>query len=92
MNVKKLHNGVTLATEAIINNVIFDEKMIHCILDDERIISIPLKWYPRLFHATDEQKRNWHLIGGGIGINWPDIDEDLSVQGFMVGYPSGKNH
>jgi hypothetical protein len=85
MNILKLANGVTLAKEAVISNITFDENMMHCHLDDERIISVPIKWYPRLLNATVEQRNNWEIFDGGKGIHWEDIDEDLSVFGFMVG-------
>ena len=52
-------------------------------LADGRRVTIPLTWSPRLQHATDEQRRNWRLIGGGIGIHWEDIDEDLSVESLL---------
>ena len=48
-------------------------------LSDGRTMSVPLAWYPRLVHATQEERNNWELIGGGQGIRWPDLDEDLSV-------------
>lgn len=52
-------------------------------LDDGRSVSVPLEWFPRLRDATDTQRNHWQLIGGGIGIHWPDLDEDLSVQGLL---------
>lgn len=57
-------------------------------LMDGRSISAPLAWYPRLLHATDEQRRNWEIAGGGYGIHWPDIDEDLSTEGLLRGAPA----
>ena len=57
-------------------------------LHDGRTISVPLSWYPRLVHATQEERDNWELIGTGEGIHWPDLDEDLSVEGFLAGWPS----
>ncbi len=68
---------------------------VHCTDDslvvdllDGRIISVPLAWYPRLLHATPEQRENWELIGAGFGIHWPDVDEDLSVAGLLAGAPA----
>ncbi len=52
-------------------------------LADGRKISVPLAWFPRLLHATADQRRNFELLGEGEGINWPDIDEDLSVAGLL---------
>ncbi len=54
-------------------------------LDDGRLISTPISWYPRLLHATDVERNNYRLIGNGAGINWPDLDEDISVQGLISG-------
>ena|SRR5712692_1630416 len=52
-------------------------------LEDGRRIEVPLAWFPRLVGATDEQRRNWRLIGRGVGIHWPDIDEDVSVENLL---------
>ncbi len=52
-------------------------------LIDWRTIIVPLAWYPRLLHATAQQRNNWQVCGGGYGINWPDIDEDLSTEGLL---------
>ena len=54
-------------------------------LKDGRTIAAPLAWYPRLLHATKAQRRKWEIAGGGYGIHWPDIDEDLSVEGLLRG-------
>jgi hypothetical protein len=56
--------------------------------DDGRVISSPLKWYPRLQRATPQQRRNWELIGRGYGVHWPDVDEDLSAEGLLNGWPT----
>jgi hypothetical protein len=52
---------------------------------DARTIAVPLAWYPRLLHATDAQRSNFRIIGGGYVINWPDVDEHLSVHGILAG-------
>ena len=57
-------------------------------LMDGRTISAPLAWYPRLLHATEEQRKNWEVAGGGYGIHWPEIDEDLSTEGLLRGEPA----
>ena len=57
-------------------------------LRDGRTISVPLAWYPRLTHATAEERNNWELIGAGDGIHWPDLDEDISVEMLLAGVPS----
>ena len=60
-------------------------------LVDGRTISVPLAWYPRLFHGTAEERKNWRLIGQGEGIHWPDLDEDISVENLLAGKPSGES-
>lgn len=60
-------------------------------LNDGRTISVPLAWFPRLSHASPEERRNWRLIGKGRGIHWEDIDEDISVEGLLTGRPSGES-
>jgi len=57
-------------------------------LVDGRTISVPLAWYPRLLHATEEQRSNWEICGGGFGIHWPNLDEDLSTDGLLRGAPA----
>jgi hypothetical protein len=60
-------------------------------LMDGRTISVPLAWYPRLRHASVEERSQWELAGGGYGIHWPAIDEDLSTEGLLRGAPAA-NH
>ena len=69
-------------------DVSFDQDALSVRLKDGRTISVPLAWYPRLFHATAEQRRNWKIAGGGYGIHWPDIDEDISTEGLLRGAPA----
>ena len=59
-------------------------------LSDGRTISAPLDWYPRLIHATPQERDNWELIGRGEGIHWPDLDEDISLEGRLAGRPSNE--
>lgn len=54
-------------------------------LIDGRTISAPLVWFPRLAKASKEQRDNWEFLGDGEGIHWPDIDEDLSIRGLLIG-------
>ena len=55
---------------------------------DGRTIAVPLAWYPRLSHGTTKERKHWRLIGQGEGINWPDLDEDVSVASLLAGRPS----
>ena len=60
-------------------------------LADGRSISVPLGWYPRLFHATPTEREHFRFIAGGEGIHWPDLDEDISIEGIVAGHPSGES-
>ena len=59
-------------------------------LMDGRTISVPLSWYPRLANATAKQRQHWEKCGGGYGIHWPDVDEDLSTEGLLRGAPAAR--
>ena len=65
-----------------------EEELLSVFLQDGRIISVPLAWYPKLFNATKEQLQNWEVSGGGYGIHWPELDEDLSTEGLLRGAPA----
>ncbi len=60
-------------------------------LADGRTISVPLAWYPRLFHGSVVERQQWRLIGGGEGIHWESLDEDISVEGLLAGRASGES-
>ncbi len=60
-------------------------------LVDGRTISVPLAWYPRLLNGTPNERSNWRLIGGGEGIHWPDLDEDISAENLLAGKLSGES-
>jgi len=72
-------------------NVTITEDTLAVDLSDGRTISVPLTWFPRLVHASPAERDNWRLIGKGQGIHWEDIDEDISVEGLLVGKPSGES-
>jgi hypothetical protein len=61
-------------------------------LADGRTITVPLVWFPRLLNATSDQRKNWQIAGAGFGLHWPDIDEDISVQGLLLGAPAPRVH
>ena len=69
-------------------DVLVTEDTLRAEPSDGRTISVPLAWYPRLLHATPAERDNRELIGAGQGIRWPDLDEDLSVEGLIAGRPS----
>lgn len=60
-------------------------------LTDGRTLLVPLIWYPRLWHGTLEEREKWRLIGDGEGIHWPDLDEDISIEGLILGKRSGES-
>ena len=60
-------------------------------LEDGRTLSAPLGWYPRLAHSTPAERNRWRLIGQGIGIHWEDLDEDISIEGLLLGRHSGES-
>ena len=59
-------------------------------LADGRSLSVPLAWFPKLLHATPEQRQRWELAGAGFGIHWPELDEDLSSEGLLRGAPASR--
>ena len=84
----------TLAVELQIPNaqsVTITEDTLSVDLSDGRSISVPLAWFPRLLHSTEEERNNWRLVGNGQGIHWEDIDEDISIEGLLAGKPSGES-
>lgn len=71
-----------------ISDVRIDDDYLTVELMDGRIISAPLAWYPRLLNATPDQRARWERAGGGYGLHWPDLDEDLSTEGLLRGAPA----
>ncbi|MCX6131877.1 MAG: DUF2442 domain-containing protein [Proteobacteria bacterium] len=69
----------------------FDEDNIIVDLIDGRTIAVPLAWFPKLLAATPQQRNNWQISGGGYGLHWPDIDEDLSAEGLLRGAPAPRS-
>ena len=61
---------------------VMDDRLV-VVLADGRELAAPLAWFPRLLDASTEQRNNWRLIGGGHGIHWPDVDEDISVESLL---------
>lgn len=84
MNTSALNPGLR------VKDVRFTEDELIVSIADGRRISVPLVWYPRLLHATVEQRARWELAGAGYGIHWPEIDEDLSTEGLLAGAPESQ--
>ena len=68
----------------LVVDVAFSESALRAVLADGREVSVPLAWFPRLQHASAEQRRHWRLIGAGVGIHWPDVDEDISATSLLA--------
>ena len=77
--------GVYVPTSAVAKSVEFEDEMMRVSLADGRIISVPVVWFPRLRDATLTERANYEISPAGIGIHWPDLDEDLSIAGLMAG-------
>ena len=74
-----------------VENVTVTEDTLMVELSDGRKLSVPLAWFPRLLHASPQERNNWRLICKGHGIHWDDLDEDISVEGLLAGRPSGES-
>jgi hypothetical protein len=79
---------LAIKTDERVKDVSFTEDTIAVDLMDGRTIVVPLVWYPRLLNGTSEQLANWEVCGGGYGIHWEDLDEDLSTEGMLRGAPA----
>jgi Protein of unknown function (DUF2442) len=79
------------ATSVAATHVAVTDDTLTVELSDGRTISAPLAWYPRLLNGTADERARWRLIGQGHGINWPELDEDVSVENLLAGKPSGES-
>jgi hypothetical protein len=81
---------LAVKTDERVAGVSFDAERLIVDLMDGRTIAVPLAWYPRLLDATPEQRADWEVAGAGYGIHWPQIDEDLSVEGLLRSAPAAR--
>ena len=72
-------------TDPRVEEVSLTEDDLIVVLADGRRLAVPLAWFPRLLRATPQQRSNFEILGHGAGIHWPDVDEDLSVEGLLRG-------
>ena len=79
---------LVLKTDERVEAVYFTRDSLVVDLMDGRTISVPLNWYPKLLNATQKQRSHWEICGGGHGIHWPEVDEDLSTEGLLRGAPA----
>ena len=77
--------------EALAEEVVFNKDSFSVTLSDGRVLTVPLAWFPRLVHGSEKERKNYRLIGMGTGIHWPDLDEDISVEGIIHGRASGES-
>ncbi|MCC5850429.1 MAG: DUF2442 domain-containing protein [Verrucomicrobia bacterium] len=82
---------LTLERESFARSVGFTVDAMVVDLDDGRTLSVPLAWYPRLSAGTQAEREHYELIGAGEGIHWPDLDEDISVEGIIAGRRSAES-
>lgn len=82
-------NGILSATRAVIVSVTDDTLSVD--LEDGRTIAVPIGWYPRLAHGTVAERANFQISGAGYGIHWPDLDEDIGVEGLLLGKRSSES-
>jgi hypothetical protein len=82
---------LVLEREPVAVDVAIREEKLIVTLDDGRSISVPLEWYPRLLHASPKERKNWHLLGDGYAIEWPDLDEHIGIEGLLAGRRSGES-
>jgi hypothetical protein len=80
--------NIVVNTEPRIRDIKVTSDSITAYLVDGRIVSVPLAWSWRLSEATPAQRMKWRIIGDGQGVHWPDVDEDISVEGMLHGVPA----
>ena len=73
-----------IKVEPLVVDVTCSSDALRAVLADGREVSVPLAWFPRLRDATPAQRANWRLIGGGVGVHWPDVDEDISAESLLA--------
>lgn len=82
---------LVLEAEPIAVDVQFDSDNMIVNLEDGRGLRIPLTWYPRLLHATRDERDHWQLLGDGYAIEWPELDEHIGIEGLLAGRRSGES-
>ena len=84
-------NTLVLEIDPQVIDISFTNDQFIIALADQRSLSVPLSWYPRLYHATLEERENWLLLGEGYAIEWPDLDEHIGIEGLLAGRRSGES-
>ncbi|MFO0890592.1 MAG: DUF2442 domain-containing protein [Isosphaeraceae bacterium] len=86
-----MSSSATEIRESLARQATVTDEALTVELSDGRTISVPLAWYPRLWHGSPEERGRWRLVGEGRGLHWPDLDEDISVECLLQGRPSAEN-
>ena len=84
--------SIAVSTDTRVKEVLVTQELITFNLVDGRVVSVPLAWSWRLSEATPTQRNNFEIIGDGYGVHWPDVDEDLCVEGMLHGVPAPRPH
>mgnify|MGYP006311739075 CR=1 FL=1 len=84
-------SSLNVEKESLAEKVNFNNDSFSVTLSDGRIITVPLAWFPRLLNGTESERNNYRFIGRGAGIHWPDLDEDISIEGIIKGKSSGES-
>lgn len=82
---------LVLERAPLAESVEVDEQRLAVLLADGRTLFVPLDWFPRLLHATPAERAEWRLLGGGEAVEWPLVDEQVSVEGLLAGRRSGES-
>jgi Protein of unknown function (DUF2442) len=82
---------LVLETEPVAVKITFQKDTLMVHLGDDRTLSIPLSWYPRLLNASEEERKSWRLLGGGYAIEWQTLDEHIGVEGLLAGRRSSES-
>lgn len=85
------HSAVVVLALPRIVNVLIEEDTLSVDLEDGRTISVPVGWYPRLAHGTPAERANFQISAAGYGIHWPELDEDIGVEGLVLGKKSSES-
>jgi hypothetical protein len=86
-----IHSAAVTLTLARVVNVMVTDDTLSVDLEDGRTISVPIGWYPRLAHGTSAERAHFQISGAGYGVHWPDLDEDIGVEGLLLGKKSAES-
>ena len=87
-----MEKKVVVRVEPVIVGVVVTDDTLSVDLEDGRTIAVPIGWFPRLAYGTSEERANFQISGAGYGIHWPDLDEDIGVEGLLLGKRSMESH